>query len=448
MIKGRHIKALVRESGPNFKNDLRALLGIKVKGRNIAGGDALELCESRWNPEEFSIANLADELLGQEFTDGLTNAKLSAGNMQELREAIPAQGASSLQDINAFSATVGGLLERKMMEGYGQVTPISQHLFRMDNGVTVQEGQKYYCLTNLAGPLRPTHEGLELPNVAPQPRWVWRPPTTKYGGQVSCTREAMIAADGTGLALQNASSLGYSVAYWEEYWCSVVFQGINVPAGKELNGFADGIDGRTYQYKTADNTAAPGAHGTYQTAAQTGANIQYNYVNQATQTIVDFTSIQAIGAKLALMTEFETGRRIPFERVEQIVVAPAKRMNAEVIAHATQVLPFSPGTSTSAVLGGGTYAKNPVNGLEVLSSSIYNKSLVDSGISQANADVYATAGSGRKAFVKAVMWPFSSQMVNPLAYGMVTSEIAFCMAGSVRMVPFVEEPRYVFQCTN
>jgi hypothetical protein len=128
-------------------------------------------------------------------------------------------------------------------------------------------------------------------------------------------------------------------------------------------------------------------------------------------------------------------------------VSPNSEYNARNVIHATQVLPFS-NAGTVDFPTAGTFAPNPIPTVKLYASPIWNKVLVDSGISQANADIYWYAGDVRRAFVWREVWPMSVVQANPLSTEMLQSDIVNAFYSSWYGVPVVRDPRYVINSTN
>lgn len=451
-IKGRNVRQMLKESvdksNPaqsmrNFQQNFRKLLGIEVV-RGPKGRTRLVLNESKAQIgfDEFSIRDLSYEFLGRDFVDSMGNLKTAGGATQLLREALAPNMASAQQDINAFNATVGGLIEVRILKGYQLPDKIGDRLF--DHMPTKVNGGKVIGIPNLILPTGPTAEGQEYPNVGIAERWVIAQPNVKYAQKVSLTRESLIY-DLTGELGNAGESMGMSLGYIEEYWKAAVAQGVDIIAGTP--GFMGGRTCNTYIYN-GQTTDTPNA--TYQTAKGTGTSAKYNFINKKqTNKLIDWKNFQTVQGLLNLMREFETGYPIS-AKLRQVVVSPNKEYNARVVVHASQVLPFSGSgvTDNSQVLGGGTFSANPIPNVELLSSQIWNKVLVDSGVAQADADEQWYAGDLQKSFVWRSVWDMSVVQANPLVPEMLGSDIVNAWYASWYGTPMVRDPRYTIENTD
>ena len=161
--------------------------------------------------------------------------------------------------------------------------------------------------------------------------------------------------------------------------------------------------------------------------------------------MVDYKNFQTVQAKLNLMQEFETGYPI-LAPLRGVIVSPNALYNAKVIINSTQVLSTT-GTSGLAGVGAGTFAGNPVPNVAMYSSPIWNKQLVDSGVS-GQRDIRWYGGAFKKAFVWREVWPLSVVQANPLSTEMLQSDIVNAWYASWYGVPVVRDPHYAIASTN
>jgi len=441
MIKARNVRQLVKESGPNYRSKLRELLGVETK-ENPEGTfpSSYNAEKAQIGAEEFSIRDLTEEFLGQGFVSGLHNGKTKDSYSAQLREALNPVSASNFTDINAFNQTIGGLIEVRILKGYQLPEFISDQLF--ETMPTRVNGGKMIGIPNVSLPDGPTVEGQEYPSIGLTERWVIAQPNVKYALKLALTREAVVY-DLSGELLTSAESMGQSLGYVKEYWCAGVAQGENIAAGTP--GFMTGRTTNTFIYK-GQPTDNP--NNTYQTSAGTGTTAKYNYVNSLSNQLVDYVSVQNVQAKLNLMREYETGYPI-MAPLEDAIVSPNVEYAARAVIHATQILGTQGSSGLAGASGVGTFAANPIpSRLKIYSSPIWNKQLVDGGVSQSNADIYWYAGSFKRAFVWREVWPLSVVQANPLTTEMLQSDIVNAWYCSWYGVPVVRDPHYVVQNTN
>lgn len=453
-ITGRQLRMLIRESvgsagSPRdpvaqgrFRERFRRLLGVESKGVNpLSGQEEFRLVEgAQISPNEFSIRDLCYEFLGGQTVGGLGNPKTADATTRELREALGPTTASAFQDINAFNQTIGGLVEVRILQGYNLPEFIGDEM--MEEMPTKVNGGKLIGLPNLTLPDGPTAESTEFPDVRMQERWVIAPSNVKYAQKTSLTREAVVY-DLSGELLSTAETMGMSLRYVKEYWQAGVVQGRDIVAGTP--GFLKGRTCNTFIYK-GQPTDTPNA--TYQTAAGAGASAKYNYVNALTNQLTDWTSFQTVQQKLNLMREFETNYPI-MTKFDEIIVSPNKEYNARAVVHATQVLP-----ATGVLSGQSNFPSNialtanPIPTLRIRYSNIWNKQLVDSGLSQPNADIYWYGGWFKRAFVFRKVWDFGIVQANPLTTEMLQSDIVNAWYASWYGVPMVRDPHFAINNTN
>ncbi len=131
MIKGRNIRQMLRDAGNgrNFKAEFRRALGIQwdpVLERSY-------IKDPQISTEEFSIRNLTEEFLGREFIEAchvgpltstqMDTMKYATENMQEkalFEDTAIGLSPSVFQDINAWNASVSGLIEVRLLAAYNR----------------------------------------------------------------------------------------------------------------------------------------------------------------------------------------------------------------------------------------------------------------------------------------------------------------------------------------
>lgn len=440
MITGKNVRALIKDSGGDlarYRARLRDMLGVQVK-ENSNGRFPFQLRESEAaiSHDEFSIRELAQEFLGRDYVEGLTNEK--GGEDIPLREAVNPVLSSNFQNINAFNQTVGGLIEQRVLAGFTLPEYIADKVF--ETMPTKVNGGKLIGIPNVQLSDGFTPEGQEHTEMGLTERWAIAPANKKKTKKLALTKEG-VAYDFTGELMNQGESMGKTLGYEKEYWCAGVAQGVDFVAGTP--GFVAGLTNNTYIYR-GQPTDTPNA--TYQTAAGTGTSAKYNFVNQLSNPLVDFNSFQTVHQKLNLMREYETGYPI-LAGLRQVLVSPNKIYNARVVIRSSQVLSTT-GTSGLSGVGLGTFAANPIEDAELLASNIWNKVLVDAGVSQANADTRWYAGEFKKAFVWREVWPMAVLQANPTSTEMLDKQIINAWFASWYGTPCVRDPHYVVESTN
>jgi hypothetical protein len=440
MITGRNVRALIKDSGNDlfkYRARLREMLGVRVKD-NPNGRFPFDLRESEAviSHEEFSIRDLYSEFLGRDYVDGLLNPK-NDGDIP-LREAINPVLSTNFQNISAVNQTIGGLIEQRTLAGFLLPEYIADRVF--ETQPTKVNGGKLIGIPNVQLSDGFTPEGQEHSEMGQTERWAIAPANKKKTKKLALTKEA-VAYDLTGELMGQGESMGKTLGYEKEYWCAGVAMGIDFPAATP--GFIAGLTNNTYIYK-GQPTDTPNA--TYQTAAGTGTSAKYNFINKFTNVMADFANFQAVQAKLNLMREFETGYPI-VANMADVMVSPNVEYQAKSVINATQVLNTTGGSGLSGV-GKGTFAGNPIPNVNLMSSVIWNKLLVDSGVSQTNADIRWWAGEFRKAFVWREVWPMAVLQANPTSTEMLDKQIVNAWFASWYGTPCVRDPHYIVESTE
>lgn len=441
MITAANVRALMKDAETTrvpFFRTFRDLLGIETK-ENPNGRFPFRLREAQISHEEFSVRELAYGFLGRDYVDGLMNPKNSDDAAYPLREAVNPVLSSNFQNINAFNQTIGGLIEQRTLAGFLLPEYIADQVF--ETMPTSVNGGKMIGIPNVQLSNGFTPEGQEHSEMGLTERWVIAPENKKKTKKLALTKEG-VAYDRTGLLMSEGESMGKSLGYEKEYWCAGVAMGQDFAAGTP--GFVAGLTNNTYRYK-AQPTDTPNA--TYQTAAGTGTSAKYNYVNQFQNPLTDNKNFQAVQSKLNLMREFETGYPI-LAPLADVLVSPNAIYNARVVIHASQVLNTTGTSGLSGSAGVGTFSANPIPNVRLLSSTIWNKLLVDQAVSQINADIRWWAGEFKKAFVWRELWPMnveSAALNNP---ELMDKQIVAAWYASWNGVPMVRDAHYVIESTE
>ena len=424
MIKASSVRKVFNEckkKGIPFKSVLRENLGIVVKdypdGRFPA---KIDRSKQQWGTDEFSVRELYEEFVGPAYLK------------EDASPVLPSQ----FSDISAFNMSVGGLVERHLLAGYESPDFIS------DNFVTVQRtsqnGGKLIGLPRVKVPYDYTSFGEEMPTASLQERWALAQPNKKLAHKLALAKESVIY-DLTGELLSSAEGVGYALRLGRETMIACAVMGINLAANTS-NMLPPGFNGQqNYWYDAAISDTAANV---YQNAAGTGATAKYNYINSLPSTsLVDWQTYQTIQGQLNLQREYETTYPI-LAKMDATLVSPQKEYQVRNIVHATQVIPVSNGGTTNFPTNF-TSAANPIPTMQVFSSTIFNKLLVDVGFTQSNADSLIYTGDFKKAFIWREVWPLNVVQVNPLSSNLAEREIVNEWTCSWCGVPGVADPRYV-----
>ncbi len=469
-IKAASVRKVLREAGTGrtFRAKLREMLGVchdpKLE-RNY-----FDPSKAQVGADEFSVRELTEEFCGREFVSELHSGPLSDSRREALVssrtpqaralfEDVAGVDPSAQQDINAWTATVAGLVEVKLLEGYNSPEFITDQLLtvmpRRQNGGKLIAIP--YVHPNVMKVVRP---GVEFPDAGLTQLYVWARPNMTCGAKIGLDREAVVY-DLSGELMGSAESVGKSLKWAQEY---VRFGGIYglkaIPPGTVDQTLTDQIaDSFRMGGSTVigpDSTANP----TYQLTAVTSNANYYNYVNQlAAGTIVDWTSLRSYRNLLNLMRD--PANNLPFDtEIRDILVDPYYAADLQYLLHQSQVwratgaaqaAPYQASATTTAPFTSVTPgAPEGVNlfGWSPHWSNIAHQVLLDSGISEANSQKYAIVGDPKKAFVWQQAWDMRVDQANPTDADMLSRNIVNLWVAQWSGQFCVREPRFCVRGTN
>lgn len=452
---GSAMRMLVRESRTNnafdaekFRRRLYGLFGLEeIRTEKGEFKTVFNPAKKQIGYEEVPIREVTRELLGGETLAALGNSRTGTRASQMLRIALREGAApitaSAQQDVNAWSVYTGGLIELKFKEGFEKPEYIATKVVTSEP--TATNGNRIIGEASMNLPDGPTQEAEEYPNQTVAPRWIFAPKRVKYGQKAALTREAIAFGLG-GILLAEVQKGGEALAYLKEYLLAATVWGVNIAAGTP--GFMAGYTTNTYQY---DGTPGTAPNPTYQTAAVAAPSL-YNYVNQITGQagLNSWTDLQTARGYLSMMREPETNFPI-LTSLDEVVVQPFTEDTAMNVRSATSTFPtYGGGLSDGPTGSGATFApqlqKN--NNLRIWSSAIWQKVLLDSGVSLGNTNKYWLAGSIKRAFKWLSVWDERIVQANELSSSLVERDILSEWVYSWFGVPVVYEPRYVLLMTN
>jgi len=479
MISGRNIKQMFKacDSNPRkFQSEFRKMLGITQDEKTLQW----KISNPQIGADEFKIRELTEALLGQEYISecagdsmsssaaGLMRTSAGYSNAYELQESAVPVMPSTFQDISAWNATVGGLVEVRMLAGY------RKPMFIGDNFVTTEPtrvmGGKVILIPDIAPAGEVVKPGVEFPNTGMNEQWVWARENMVYGLDVSLTREDIVY-DLTGQLLAKAESIGAALGYGREYLIGAGVLGLTTPP-MTVTGTTANIKtsllrqiGSSYRLNESSPTATPQA--TYQTTPTLGTSSTlpnaYNYINQLSGgPFVDWTSLQAVRQQLYLQRD--PVNNLPFDmEISTLFVDPYEWDVVARVLHASQVFNVTGNPATSygplnqgagstfppvGTLSNGFPANSQLNGWTAHTSAIWHQILLDSGVSETNARKYWIAGDPKKAFKWRSAWDLRVDQANPLTSDLLKKNIVQEWVGQWSGQFLVEEPRRVILVTN
>src|SRR5262245_13546201 len=178
------------------------------------------------HPEEFSIRELAESLVGGEWVADLHRGDWNSTvklKQLGLREASAALTPGNFSSINAFNAAVFGLLEAKILEAYKRPDFIAEMVFT--TRPTRNNGGKAVGTGAIGDVARPVLPGEEFRSVGRPDNWIVLPENVKHALKLALTRESLVY-DWTGTLYGEASAMGKALGYRKEVRCADVAQGL------------------------------------------------------------------------------------------------------------------------------------------------------------------------------------------------------------------------------
>ncbi len=461
MIKGRNLRQLWKEAGSGraFRYKLRDMFGYSEDPKTER--KTVDHSKAQIGIDEFSIRDLAEEFLGREFLMDLHQGPPSESQVTSLlkakqevalfEDAVPLT-PSVFQDINAFNASVSGLVEIRMLEAYNRPEFIGDEFCEVQP--TRVNGGKIIGVSYVGNVAQVTPPGIEFPNVGVSEMYAWARPNLVVGLKLSLDRSALVY-DLSGELMASAETVGSSLGYRSEYLIAGGVQGLNNVTDQNGNSYPEIADSFIMN---ASNSSTPNP--TYQTAAVTTNGNFYSFINSQTQTFADWTSLQASQTLLNLMRD--PINKLPFmTRIRKVLVDPSSWHLALQVKHQTQAW-LATGTPATAPYQGAASTFPPVGnqnpGLRLPSgelddwtphmSNIWHQALLDGGVTEANCKLRWYAGDPKKAFIWRSAWDLRTDQANPSSADMLGRNIINMWVSQWSGQFAVREPRYVIRNTN
>ena len=282
------------------------------------------LAEKHLRPEDFSVRDLTEVLVGREFLDAMQPRKSGRMSLFEAANAV---------DTSAFSNITGQILYNKILQGYENPAFLWPSLCETVP-TTFLDGEKIPGISRIGDVAEQVDEGMPYPFVGLSEEFVETVRLIKRGFILPLTREIIIA-DRTGILLRNAGEGGK-------------YLGINKE--KRVIDLAIGVTNNYKRNGTATNT--------YLT---TGA-----YVNVAgTNSLVDWTDIEKAELLFDALNDPTTGEPIVMPPSLQLLVPTALKYTAKRIVSATEIQHVDNQAAASTIR---TSSSSPVPNYQILSS--------------------------------------------------------------------------------
>lgn len=424
-----------------FLNDIKHGLGLTDKSgnpnRDNAGNHRLH--EQRLKPEQFSIQELAEGIIGSSWRNYFDPANGGAMARHTVARSLVEQGfpndsrallestgigidPTAFANINAFTAVVGGLIEVKILEAFQNPALIADQL--MPSEATKLNGQKIIGVNRLGDKGKKRNPGEPHQRAQFNERWIETPETRENALAVDVLKET-IFFDLTGELLNVAGSVGEELAYRKELEVIDTIIGVN-------NSFK--YNGTSYN--------------TYVTSKTLG------YLNDHSNKLEDHLAINTSIQKFVKMEDPGTEKRILI-MPDTILVNPARLTNAQLIlgANMTESRVATGATqATSTNLSIRQTPGNPYTGqFKILSSPLVEMRCTAAdglNLSQANADEYWWIMQSGKSFRYMQNYPLNVQQAAPNQYEMIDKGIVASYFANERGIPSVWSPWHTVRNKN
>lgn len=424
MIKGVKLRRLFEQSQkPDKKGKKRSFnamfreeLGI-TEGRSGLELDRENRCLSAL---DVSFGELAYEFLGRDYQNPTTLTEAFALSRQTLNLQEGAGGMvvlpSHFSNINAFVASVGGLIDALVLEAYQSPDFIGDLMTTTDT--TQVNGGKAIGARGSGGEAEPLEEGEAAPMNGLKETWIDVPENFRYSEAIAVNNATFIY-DRTGQIREAAEFVGTKIGRAKELDIADVVMGITNPF------IQDGKAANTYQ--------------------ATATDLPNNYVNTSPNELVDYKDLNDAIQILAHNTDPHTGWEISLGKPTQLLVAPEFEWTARNITRATQIREGSGASSVARQTQ--VYFPNieEVAAISVMSSMIWHNRLVaHQGTDPVDDDWYF--GNFNRAFNFRLITPFNIQD-DPTEVS-VRRDILMCRVASLRGRAYVKNPRYAYKGTQ
>lgn len=425
MISKWQLRRLYEERRPRgFVHTIYNLLGLAdPNGKRHYDLFGRPVCrDPQIRPEEIATNALAEAIMGEDLESYAKSDSLSRfSRFSQLMEArgVPLMEAdgvdvSSFLHINTYNATVGGLIDFKILEGWNMPGfDISERLFR--SVPTRMNGQRMGRIGSIGDRAKRRYPNEPTERVGLTEEWIDTPETEEYALAIEVNQEAMFF-DLTGDIGNKAVSIGEAVRYRKELRCIDVFAGVTNP----------------YSYKGSS----------YNTYLETDPYTAGQWLNSVVNALTDEDSINTALQLFATATDPASGKRVII-RPTVMVTVPSLELRAGQILNAETVQQRTQITSNAAAEV--RQGPNPYRGrFELITSPLLHMRLTDSdgsNLSETNSKRWWLLDPTAFAYME--NWPLKTGQANPSTLEMVDRGILAFHKAWERGVPVVMEPRKV-----
>lgn len=252
---------------------------------------------------DFDLLAVTEGLLGVGWYDAVRRPRSEWLS----EEAAAPVGPSTLSNFNAWTATVGGLIQAEVLSGYETAEYDLRDLFPVRPVKFWQGGERY---VNVIGPSKMAPEvgpAESHPNMRMDGMWVEAAGTKKYGAKITVTKETAYVDVAGGQVLAEARKLGQTLAF------------------RENDLSANVIVGSTNNWKLGlTNDASATGYNTYGATVPTGLGTTGTLGNDITNPMTDpATTWQASQDALLQYKHPVTGIPMPMASRLRTVLVPA-----------------------------------------------------------------------------------------------------------------------------
>jgi hypothetical protein len=385
-----------------------------AKDRNV-----LESTKAKFKPDDVSILDLAMGITGLwgSSLQRVLRQYSHGGRSADVLEAGPVV-PSQFANISVWNAAVAGLVEVRILETYDSPDYISDRLARTIP--TRKRTEKFIGIANVADAAVERTPGNPHARTTLVERYAETPETRNWGMAIEIAAETVMF-DETGQVLQRAQAVTERLRLRKEK--AIIDMVLGVTAGYKYNGTA---------------------YATYQATTPWINNLGAN-------PLTDWHDVDEALLLFGNMTDQE--RSEPVNIIpRQILVMPARFLNARNVLNATQVW------HTTNTAADQTIGNNPLNGLafEMLPTNpgqgawVYRRAMDADGLalSATNAKDLWFIGNFQRAFAYMENLPLTIASASPGDYEMADRRLVTAIFLDEMGVPAPLEPRHVVKCRN
>jgi hypothetical protein len=257
--------------------------------------------ERRKTTEDFPLALLTEAMLGRDWRNVLHEARWLS------EEAVAPIGPSHFANVSAWTATVGGLVQGSILEGYETQEFDLIDLFPTRPVVFWQGGERYTAVIGPSKPAPKVGPGESHPDARMDAMWVEPGPMNKYGQKLTIARETAFVDITGGQVLAAARDLGYGLRFREHELILDVITGVT-------NNFKLGL--------TAD--AAATGYNTFGATVPTGNGTTGTLGNDIVNPMIDpFSTFQTSDTYLTKYKHPVTGITMPMSARLKTLLLPS-----------------------------------------------------------------------------------------------------------------------------